>query len=160
MGIRMEAFNNTVETRLEFKVARAGWQDLNEMRKLEQVCFGDDAWPLWDLIAALTLPKVIRLKAVVNERMAGIVIGDPHANEGIGWIATLGVLPHFRRQGIAATLLEQCEQQLGFHRIRLSVRKDNEGAINLYKNAGYQLVDQWRNYYHNGEDALIFEKRR
>lgn len=130
------------------------------MRHLEQVCFGEDAWPLWDLVAALTLPKVVRLKAVVDGKMAGVVIGDPHQGEGVGWIATLGVLPEFRRRGIAAALLGECERQLNFARIKLSVRKDNEPAIRLYQNAGYQMVDIWRSYYHSGADALVFEKRR
>jgi ribosomal protein S18 acetylase RimI-like enzyme len=143
-----------------FQITKAGWQDLNDMRKLEQVCFGADAWPIWDLIAALTLPKVVRLKAVVDEKMAGIAIGDPHAGESIGWIASLGVLPDYRRRGIAAALLDECERQLGFPRIRLSVRKDNQPAITLYRNAGYAMIDIWRHYYHSGEDALVFEKRR
>ncbi len=143
-----------------FQIIKAGWQDLNDLRKLERLCFGEDAWPLWDLIAVLTLPKVIRLKAVVDGLMVGFAAGDPHNSEGVGWIATLGVLPEYRRKGIASALLAECENQLDFPRIRLSVRKDNDGAINLYQNAGYHMVDLWRNYYHSGEDALVFEKRR
>lgn len=143
-----------------FQIERAGWQDLNELRKLEQVCFGEDAWPLWDLIAVLTLPKIIRLKAVIDEKMVGFIGGDPRPHEGLGWIATLGVLPGYRRQGIAAALLSQCEEEMGLPRIRLSVRKTNEPALILYQNAGYTMVDIWRGYYHSGEDALVLEKRR
>ncbi len=72
-----------------YEIGRAGWQDLNELRKLEEVCFGEDAWPLWDLIAVLTLPKIIRLKASVDGKLAGFIAGDPHPREDIGWIATL-----------------------------------------------------------------------
>jgi ribosomal protein S18 acetylase RimI-like enzyme len=143
-----------------FQIVKASWHDLKELRKLEQICFGEDSWPIWDLVAVLTLPRVIRLKAVVGETMAGFVAGDPHFSEGLGWIATLGVLPMYRRQGIAVALLAICEEQLGFSRIRLSVRKTNEPAITLYKNAGYQMIDLWNNYYHSGEDALVFEKKR
>jgi len=143
-----------------FKIEKASWHDLKELRKLDQICFGEDAWPLWDLIAVLTLPKVVRLKAVVNEKMAGFIAGDPNQSQGVGWIAILGVLPEYRRQGIAEKLLEECERQLNFTRIRLSVRKSNDAAIHLYQKAGYQNVDFWRNYYHSGEDALVLEKRR
>ena len=143
-----------------YVIGKANWQDLNELRKLEQICFGEDSWPLWDLIAVLTLPKVIRLKAMVNERMAGFIAGDPQPREGVGWIATLGVYPEYRRQGIAQALLNECEKQLALPRIRLSVRKTNEAAIALYRNAGYQMVDLWRSYYNSGEDALVLEKRR
>jgi ribosomal-protein-alanine N-acetyltransferase len=142
-----------------FDIVKASWQDLNDLRKLEDICFGEDSWPLWDLIAVLTLPKIIRMKAVVGDRMAGFVAGDPQPREGIGWIATLGVLPEFRRQGIAAALLSICEQLLALPRIRLSVRRSNESAIKLYRSAGYEMIDIWRAYYNSGEDALVFEKQ-
>ncbi len=142
-----------------FQVTHAGWQDLNDLRKLEEVCFGEDAWPLWDLIAVLTLPKIVRLKAVVDGKMAGFIAGDPHPREEVGWVATLGVLPQYRRMGITAALLEQCEQEINLPSIRLSVRRSNEPALGLYSKFGYKLVDVWRNYYHSGEDALVLEKK-
>ncbi len=148
------------QTVAHFEIDRAGWQDLNALRKLEEVCFGEDAWPLWDLIAVLTLPKIVRLKAAVDGKMAGFIAGDPHSREGVGWIATLGVLPQYRRMGIAAALLEKCEQELELPRLRLSVRRSNDPAIALYRKFGYQMVDVWHNYYHSGEDALVLEKRR
>ncbi len=145
--------------RKQFQIGNAGWQDLNDLRKLEDVCFEEDSWPLWDLIAVLTLPKIIRLKATVDGKMAGFIAGDPHTREKIGWIATLGVLPQYRRLGIAAALLEQCERDLRLPNIRLSVRRTNEPALALYRKSGYQMVDVWRRYYHSGEDALVLEKK-
>ena len=143
-----------------FQILHAGWQDLNDLRKLEDICFGEDSWPLWDMIAVLALPKIVRIKAIADGRMVGFVAGDPHPQEGIGWIATLGVLPDYRRRGIAAALLEQCEEKMALPRIRLSVRRTNESAIALYLRFGYQMIDTWRAYYHSGEDALVLEKRR
>lgn len=143
-----------------FQVEHAGWQDLNDLRKLEEICFGEDSWPLWDLIAVLTLPKIIRLKASVDGKMAGFIAGDPHTHERVGWIATLGVLPQYRRLGIAAALLAECEQGLGLPNLRLSVRRSNEPALHLYRKFGYEVIDVWRNYYHSGEDALVLEKAR
>lgn len=144
----------------QFQVEHAGWQDLNDLRKLEDICFGEDSWPLWDLIAVLTLPKIIRLKAMVDGKMAGFIAGDPHTHEKVGWIATLGVLPQYRRLGIAAALLSACEQELNLPNLRLSVRRSNEPALGLYRKFGYEVIDVWRSYYHSGEDALVLEKRR
>lgn len=148
-----------VPYRTTFDIGNASWHDLNDLRKLEDICFAEDSWPLWDLIAVLTLPKIVRLKATVNGKMAGFIAGDPHPREGIGWIATLGVLPQYRRLGIAAALLEQCEKDLCLPSIRLSVRRSNEPALALYRKFGYQMVDVWRRYYHSGEDALVLEKK-
>lgn len=143
-----------------FQITHASWQDLNDIRKLENICFGEDAWPLWDIISVLTLPKIIRLKATVDGKLAGFIVGDPHPREQTGWISTLGVLPEYRRLGLATALLKQCEVEMTLPNLRLSVRRSNEAALDLYRKFGYQLVDVWRKYYHSGEDALVLEKQR
>ena len=114
---------------------------------------------MWDLIGVLMLPGLVRLKAVVGTEMAGFVGGDPHPSEGIGWIATLGVLPQYRRHGIASALLDACEAGMRLPSVRLSVRRSNEAALRLYRDRGYHLVDVWAGYYFDHEDALVLEKR-
>lgn len=132
--------------------------DLNSLRKLEKACFEKDAWPLFDLIAVLTFPEVVRLKAVVDGQMAGFVGGDPRPHEGWGWIATIGVDPRFQRRGIGRALLHACEAKLGVPRSRLTVRMSNYGAISLYEQEGYVTTDIWSKYYNDGEDGLVMEK--
>jgi ribosomal protein S18 acetylase RimI-like enzyme len=140
-----------------FEILPARWRDLNALRQLEKVCFPEDAWPLLDLIAVLSLPNVVRFKAIKADQMIGFIAGDKKSS-ALGWIATIGVLPEYRRQGVAAALLSECETQLGVSKIRLSVRLGNRNAILLYEKFGYQRVDIWPNYYQDGTDALIFEK--
>jgi ribosomal-protein-alanine N-acetyltransferase len=125
---------------------------------LEQVCFPMDAWPLWDLIGVLTFPNVLRLKAVSDERMVGFIAADIRRDQGLAWIATLGVLPEHRRQGIGAALLATSEERLEVGCIRLSVRASNQPAIHLYERFGYQPYGTWPRYYNDGEDALVLEK--
>lgn len=141
-------------------IQNAGIGDLNALRRLEQECFGGDAWPLWDLIGVLALPGLVRLKASVDGNLAGFVGGDPHPAEETGWIVTLGVLPVYRRRGIAAALLAECESRMGLPKVRLSVRRSNFAAIALYQRRGYLPVDLWARYYFDGEDALVLEKIR
>lgn len=139
-------------------VQPATWRDLSALRYLEQVCFPMDAWPLWDLIGVLTFPNVLRLKAVSDERMVGFIAADIRRDQGLAWIATLGVLPEHRRQGIGAALLAACEERLEVSCIRLSVRASNQPAIHLYEHFGYQPYGTWPRYYNDGEDALVLEK--
>ncbi len=141
-----------------YQIQTATWRDLNSLREVENACFGADAWPLWDLIAALTLPGIVRLKAISDGQMVGFISGDPRPAERLGWITTLGVLPPFRHQGIASALLTVCEEKLALPRIRLCVRRDNQGAIQLYHKFGYTQVGVWPNYYLDREDALVLEK--
>jgi ribosomal-protein-alanine N-acetyltransferase len=142
------------------EITSASLLDLNALRHLEQVCFPKDAWPLLDLIAVLSFPGVVRLKAVENGQMVGFVAGDPRPGENMGWIATIGVLPEKRGQGIGRALLEACETQMRLPIIRLNVRQSNYKAIRMYENSGYRAVDHWLRYYNDGEDALVMEKRQ
>jgi len=141
-------------------VVPANWRDLTVLRTIEQVCFPKDVWPLWDLIGVLTLPNVVRLKAIAEGKMVGFIAGDIRRSEGVSWIATIGVLPEFRRRGIGAALLQACEQRLDTPHIRLSVRTSNLVALRLYEGFGYRHYTLWERYYSDGEDATVLEKSR
>ena len=141
-----------------FQIEEASWRDFNELRQLENECFPLDAWPFWDVLGILTLPAVIHLKAVVDEKMVGFVAGDIRKHEDTGWIATLAVAPAFRRTGIATALISSCEIQMNVKRVKLCVRRSNASAINLYQKLGYHNTGVWEKYYIGGEDGLILEK--
>jgi len=141
------------------EITKANLLDLNELRRLEHACFDKDAWSIFDLIAVLTFPEVIRLKAVESEYMMGFIAGDPRPRDGWGWIATVAVDPRFQRRGIGRTLLHECESLLGVPHARLTVRISNTPAIAMYEKEGYITIDIWRAYYNDGEDAQVMEKR-
>ncbi len=141
-----------------FNIETATWRDLNALRHLEQVCFPQDAWPIWDLVGVLTVSNVVRLKAGVDGKMVGFIAGDWRRSDHVAWISTVGVLPEYRGQGIGRALIAACELRLGGRLIRLSVRSSNQQAIRLYENLGYHHLGTWPEYYQGGEDALVMEK--
>src|SRR6476659_10014110 len=104
---------------LLMEIQVASIRDLGALRRLEHVCFDKDAWPLLDLIAVLTWPDVIRLKAVEDGEMIGFIAGDPRPSQGAVWIATVGVDPGYRRRGIGLALLQACEAQVKLPRVKL-----------------------------------------
>lgn len=138
----------------------AALRDLGSLRQIEHACFPKDAWPLLDLLAVLTWPEVVRLKAVEDGQMIGFIAGDPHPSEQMAWIATVSVLPEYQRRGIGRALLRECEKRLTQPRIRLCVRVSNESAIHLYQQEGYYAMDTWREYYNDKENGLVMEKIR
>ena len=140
------------------EIQTANLRDLAALRKLEHACFEKDAWPLLDLIAVLTWPDIIRLKAVEDGQMIGFVAGDPRHSQGVAWIATIGVDPRYQRRGIGRALLIACEGQIRTPRVKLTVRISNHTAVSLYEKEGYRTVDVWRAYYNDGEDGLVMEK--
>ena len=145
---------------IPYEIIPATFRDISPLRHLEKICFPQDAWAMFDLVAVLTFPNVIRLKAVDEGKMIGFIAGDPRPSEGFSWIATVGVLPDYRRQGIGRRLLHLCEEQLPTARVRLSVRISNEEAIQLYRQEGYQTINIWESYYDDGSDAVVMEKSR
>lgn len=149
------------DTEQSWTIQQADWRDYVQLNAIERICFSSqDIWPFWDLIGALTLPGLVRLKAVADGSMVGFIGGERESGRRIGWVTTLAVLPAHRRKGIAVSLLKACEKELGMPRVRLSVRASNEAAIRLYETEGYVLIDRWKKYYTGGEDALVFEKKR
>lgn len=144
----------------EVTVEAASLRDLLPLRSLERLCFPKDSWPLLDLIGVLTMPNIVRLKAVLAGEMVGFIAADIRRHERLSWIATFCVAPEYQRRGIGTALLEVCEQQLPMPAIRLSVRASNQAAIHLYLNNGYVKVGEWPRYYNDGETAVIMEKKR
>jgi ribosomal protein S18 acetylase RimI-like enzyme len=136
----------------------ATWRDLKAVHQLEKNCFQLDAWPLLDILGVLTLPQLIRIKAQEGDQLIGFVAADLRQVQATAWIATLAVLPSYRRKGIGSCLLESCEDGISLPLIRLCVRESNLAAINLYLKYGYQQVETWKKYYRGGDNALVFEK--
>ena len=145
-------------TKQPFEIIEATWRDLGGVRHIEQECFGRDAWPLLEILAALSMPGNVHLKAMVGNDIVGFVGGEIKGSEHIGWITTIGVLSAFRRTGIGAALLKAGEDRLGSHKLRLCVRQSNLAALFMYWKTGYHQVDVWKNYYLGNEDALVLEK--
>ena len=136
----------------------ASWRDLSALRHLEKVCFPKDAWPLLDLVGVLSMPNVLRMKAVIDGQMVGFIACDIRRAENVAWIATIGVLPEQRGQGIGESLLREAEVRLNVSAIRLSVRVSNQDAIRLYHRLGYSQKTIWPRYYADQEDAVVMEK--
>ena len=141
-------------------VLPATWRDYRQVLALERVCFNEDAWPWIDILGALTFPDTVRLKAELDGRVVGFAVGDLRRREDLGWIATIGVHPDFRRRGIGRRLLLACEEALGTGRIRLTLRLSNLEARQLYERNGYVEIDRLERYYRDGEGAYVMEKVR
>jgi ribosomal-protein-alanine N-acetyltransferase len=111
-----------------------------------------------DVLAALIFPETVRLVMDLGDDLVGFVIGDRRRRQNLGWIASIGVHPDYRRKGYGTRLLLACERELDTDRIRLSLRLSNQAALKLYKEHGYFEIDRWPRYYRNGEDAIVMEK--
>jgi ribosomal-protein-alanine N-acetyltransferase len=76
-------------------------------------------------------------------------------------IISLAVKPGFREKGIgekiALFLIRYCQKK-GGKTIYLEVGKKNKTAIVFYKNLGFRVLQTIKNYYANGDDAILMMK--
>lgn len=86
-----------------------------------------------------------------------------YQKEEYGHITSLAVSHDYRRQGLAAELMEQLHHQLQKHyrtpRVGLHVRQSNHPAVTLYQQKfGYEPTERIPNYYQDGEDGYYMVK--
>ena len=69
----------------------------------------------------------------------------------------------YRRKGVASALIEQAQSELlikGVKRILLEVRESNIPAIGAYEKQGFIRLSVRKNYYGDGENAVVMVKER
>lgn len=134
---------------------------LEELEKLERICFSR---PWSRKMLAEELENQCAAFLVAEDSVSGRVLGYAGlmvvADEG--YITNVAVFPEYRRQGIAAQILQVFLQfaaanHLAF--LTLEVRPSNAAAIALYQGFGFEEVGRRKNYYDlPKEDALILSK--
>lgn len=134
---------------------------LEELEKLERICFSR---PWSRKMLAEELENQCAAFLVSEDSVSGRVLGYAGlmvvADEG--YITNVAVFPEYRRQGIAAQILQVFlhfaeANRLAF--LTLEVRPSNAAAIALYQGFGFEEVGRRKNYYDlPKEDALILTK--
>jgi mycothiol synthase len=99
-----------------------------------------ESWTHWFVKDAAFDPSLWFL-AEIDGTLAGIVIARANENEpGLGWIRILGVIPEYRRRGLAQALLRHTFAEFarrGFDAVGLGVDAENPtGAVRVYERAG------------------------
>jgi mycothiol synthase len=90
--------------------------------------------------------------AVDGETIAGVLLAEQKRNPDQGWVDALGVLPAYRRRGIAEALLKTSFAEFwrrGERRVGLGVDAESPtGATRVYERAGMRTL--WH--------AIVYEK--
>lgn len=129
--------------------------DLPHVLEIEAASFSAP-WPRSAFDMALSLPTLLCVAALREERLAGYLIACGYENSVL--IANVAVHPELRRLGIGNTLIEhtlEWSRRQGTGSCRLEVRESNHSAIALYRRLGFRTVAVQSGYYtHPTEDAL------
>lgn len=76
-------------------------------------------------------------------------------------IIQLALNKEYQRQGLASMMIDymiQDAQSSHIEFIYLEVEIDNLPALNLYKKYGFEAIHQRKNYYGQGQDAIVMRK--
>jgi ribosomal-protein-alanine N-acetyltransferase len=122
------------------------------------VC-SEDIGP-WRIPGAFGPTPVFGLRSARGCLVACLSLGFPSPAADLE-ICNLGVLPEYRRRGLARALLVpvmRLAAELGARRTVLEVRPGNRAAMALYGSLGFTPCGLRKGYYADtGEDALILD---
>lgn len=139
-------------------------KDIESICSVEYCCF-DTPWSRILFEADLSgNPNAVYFAAFDDdepERLLGFV--GTHNVAGEINITNVAVLPEARRRGIGSALIGRLTEHFGeadIIGITLEVRAGNAPAIALYEKHGFKTEGRRKNYYRDGEDALIMWRRK
>ncbi|MBO4402005.1 MAG: ribosomal protein S18-alanine N-acetyltransferase [Selenomonadaceae bacterium] len=129
--------------------------DVDAVNKLDEKCFGGDAWSLAFLISEVKNPHCKYLVGEVDGKIiacAGIEIFSDEAE-----MTTFAVAPEFQGRGLGKRLLEETiclAKKFGATSMIFEVRCSNIPALHVYQKFGFRKIGRIKNYYYDSEDAL------
>jgi ribosomal-protein-alanine N-acetyltransferase len=135
--------------------------DLECLAALHAACF-PDPWSASAMAALLATPGCFGLLSVTADQPSGFLLARVAADEAE--ILSVGVLPDWRRRGIARQLLADASARVaerGARRIFLEVAADNHAARALYLREGFAQVGRRAGYYrrrNSATDALVLAR--
>lgn len=132
--------------------------DLDEIKDILVSNF-DDFWTYSILKDELNSSSSHYIVARLNNEIVGF--GGIKVVLDSADIMNIVVKKNFRNLGIGTSILNEIIAlclSLNLSSITLEVRKDNEYAISLYKNFGFETLGIRKKYY-NGVDGFIMEKK-
>jgi len=151
---------------VEFNLRPATTRDLEQLVKIENICFTSD------LLSRRSFQRFLRpgthdmLVAEIDNagktRLIGYVLALYRTGTSLARLYSIAILPEYQGQGIAQQLvlaIEQAGRERQCAYMRLEVNVNNEAAIKTYNKLRYQLIDEIEQYYDDGSNALRMEKR-
>jgi [ribosomal protein S18]-alanine N-acetyltransferase len=159
-SIQEEAVTPAPPTSYEIRPLTA--EQLPEVLRLNIRCFlNGDNYTRHTFEYLLGEPRTLSYRAITpTGEMAAFAIVMVNDNNA-AHLTTIGVAPEHRRRGLAKRMLVHIESALtakDVNTIMLEVRVSNVEAQQLYRRAGYMVVQRISRYYNNGEDCYLMIK--
>ena len=138
------------------EVREMRYEDLDEVMKIENVCFAIP-WTRESMQGELFSLMKFYYVALFDGKIAGY--GGMWHVVTEGHITNIAVSPDYRRMGVGSAIVDalmQTAEETEMLGVTLEVRVSNEAAIKLYKKHGFVVTGTRKKYYSdNNEDAYL-----
>jgi len=143
------------------QIEKAQKGDLSELFKLEQLCFGAEAFSRRQLRYLLTQANGdFLLTRSAGEISAFMILLKKKNSFGMR-LYSIAVSPGFRGKGLGQLLLEEALRlaaNAGCQYLTLEVSEGNDAAVSLYLRQGFEVFGERLSYYKDGSKALLMRK--
>ncbi|MEM2178692.1 MAG: ribosomal protein S18-alanine N-acetyltransferase [Candidatus Methanomethylicaceae archaeon] len=143
----------------KIKICKCSFKDLRKVYEIELESF-DNPYPFPIFVGYLIKYSDGFLIAKINDHIVGYIIGIIEKN--IGTIVSIAVKKDYRKKGIGKKLLDSIIEYFKSRNVslvNLQVRIDNYEAISFYEKNGFKKIKVLKNYYSDGCDAFLMEKK-
>ena len=140
---------------MKLEIKPAMLDDVAALVTIEQACFSTP-WSAQSLRESLQNENSRFYLALADGEPAGYI--GVQIFSGEGYVTNVAVLPAYRRQGIARSLLQQAlANPMDF--LTLEVHESNTPAIRLYSSLGFETAGKRPRFYREPEeDAVLMTK--
>lgn len=140
------------------KITKNNINLIDDIYSLSLKCFYTDSWNKVSLKDTALSENGNILVALLDNKLVGFIVNSCHYDCDLYLIA---VENQYRKNGIGNILINNlihyCKSRF-IKKIILEVRKSNTNAINFYKNIGFTVVGERKNFYNNPlENAILMD---
>ena len=133
-------------------------EDIPQIAEIEKQCFSDP-WNEQAFVSGMNSPFFYGVLFEEGGQVCAyacemVIFEDAE-------VLNVAVSPSFRRQGLGEKLLialEEYAKNKGAERLLLEVREGNSPARGLYEKLGFAPFGVRKNYYEDGENAVVMQK--
>ena len=142
-------------------IRRAAMSDLEELQRLERLCFQADRMSRRSFQRWLRNDDCVFLVCEGETQLCGYILVILRRGTRLARLYSLAIDPGCQGRGLAGQLISRAERDargVGALYMRLEVAEGNTAAIGLYRKMGYRPFGLYRDYYDDHADAVRMEK--
>lgn len=146
---------------MQLRIERAQLSDLKDIFELEQRCFNYDQIGRRSFAHLLKQRSSLFWCAKLDDQLVGYAIVLTRKNSRKWRLYSLATAPEARGKGVARGLvvawIDEAQRQ-AIQILSLEVKCDNQAAIQLYRQFGFEVVDVLASYYSDGSDGYRMQR--